>query len=124
MGTSFPLYGPQSGTTSECLLEVPFEAYTDSPESEGDSDKRNIRVEAIPRGAQVGRRLSSAWCRILAIFVPSFATRRRDHDEDEDEDSLPLLSEDRSQKKQWKQPRRSCWSRCFVRGLIVFFVML
>lgn len=127
MRASFPLHGPHgAGTTSECLLEVPFEAYTDSPETEGDSNKNNIRVETIPRGAQVGPQWPSVWRRTLAIFIPSLPSRRGDQDEDEDagEDSLPLLSENPQHKKQWRSSRRSRWARCFVRGLIWFFVML
>lgn len=123
MGSSLPLHGPQgSGIASEYLLDVPFEAYTDSPEAESDANKSNIRVEAIPRRAQVGPHLTSAWRRIRTSFIRSFASGRTD--EDEDEDTLPLLSEDPQQRKQWKKTRRSRWSRCFIRALIGFFVML
>lgn len=125
MGVPFPLHGPQvSGTTSECLLDVPYEAYTDSPETADESDRSNIRIEAIPHKAQGGPQSSSAWRRILTTFIPAFAPRLRGQDEDEDEDALPLLSEYPQQKTQWKQSRRSRWSRCFVRGLVCFFAML
>lgn len=123
MGPSLPLHGPQgSGPASVCLLDGPFEAYTDSPETESDVNKSNIRVEAIPRGVRVGPHLTSAWRRIRTSFIPSFASG--DTDEDEDEDTLPLLSEDPQQTKQWRKSHRSCLWRCFVRALISFFVML
>lgn len=127
MGVSVRPHGAQgSGAASEYLLEVPFEAYTDSPGSEDNLHKDNVRVNAIPRGHHVGRLYSSAWHRALAILVPSFASRRKnqgdDGDENEDEDTaLPLLSENPPQRK---RSRRSCWPRCFVRSLIGFFVML
>lgn len=111
-----------SGAASECLVEVPYEAYTDSPGSEDNLHKDNVRVDAIPRGPHVGPLSSSAWHRVLATLIPSFASRRKNQGDDEDEDTaLPLLSENPPQRT---RSRRSCWRRCFVRSLIGFFVML
>lgn len=123
------LYRPHSaqgsGTASEYLLELPFEAYTDSPDSGDNLHKDNVRVDAIPRGHHVGPTYSSAWRRALAILFPSFASRRGkqgDEDEDEGEDiALPLLSENPPQRK---RSRRSCLRRYFLRSLIGLFVML
>jgi hypothetical protein len=108
MGASFQPQGTQGSSTSECLLDVPFEAYTDSPDG---YVNKAPRVQTVPCATAP----HPSWRQRLASFVPSFASRQ-------DEDSLPLLSEDHH-----PQRKRSCRSRCssgLVRALIVFFVML
>jgi hypothetical protein len=129
MGVSYqPLDVISPGTTSECLLELPFEAYTDAPSSTDLSNRATtaegevkgsstVRVQAIPR-AEVGPRIGK-WPRSLAGFIRSrFTTREADRD-----DALPLLSEDRLQHRK-KRSCRSCVERWLVRGLLGFFVML
>lgn len=106
MGATSQPQGTQGSSTSECLLEVPFEAYTDSPD---DDVNKTVRVQTVPR--VVG---PSGWRQRLGSFVPSFASRR------DDEDSLPLLPENH----QSKRSCRSRYSRGLLRALIVFFVML
>lgn len=130
MGVSYqPLDVTSPGATSECLLEVPFEAYSDSPSSmtlsngnttaEGEvKGSATVRVQAIPL-AEVGPRIGK-WPRSLAGFVRSrFTTRRADRD-----DALPLLSEETEPQHRKKRPCRSCVERWLMRGLLGFFVML
>lgn len=109
MGASPRPQGIQApGATSDCLLEVPYEAYMDSPELQAQQTR-----EVIP--GQVGR--TGKWGQAFAGWIPSFSPRRRDEDDD-----LPLLTEDPSQRKS-----RSCRSRYlqyFKYSLLVFFVML
>lgn len=129
MGVSYqPLDVLSPGATSECLLEVPFEAYTDSPSSTTVSNatanaeeevkgSATVRVQAIPR-AEVGPRIGK-WRRSLEGFIRSrFTTRRADRD-----DALPLLSEATPLHRK-KRSCRSCVERWLVRGLLGFFVML
>lgn len=116
-----------TGPGGICLLETPFEAYTDSPCSMAvaDADSINervvkssatVRVEAIPL-AEVGPRIGK-WRYSLAGFIQSwFTTCRADRDDD-----LPLLSGNTPKHQKWS--RKSCVERWLVRGLLGFFVML
>ncbi|KAJ5246483.1 hypothetical protein N7468_001466 [Penicillium chermesinum] len=111
MRSSYRAQDLQTPDTSECLLEVPYEAYTDSPELNG-AQQFAAPAEVIP--ARVG---SIAKWRQFAGWIPSFSPRR-DGDED---DSLPLLSGDPSRKK------RACRSRYLQhlrRTLLFLFIML
>ena len=115
MGVSYrPQVIQTSGPSSECLLEVPFEAYTDSPDI--DVSKGNVRVESVPRD-RVGPR-ASRWRRTLEGWIPSFTPRRNE----DDDDDLPSLSGNLPQRR--KRFCRSRFSRYFVRSLLGFFVML
>lgn len=98
--------GAQDSSASECLLEVPFEAYTDSPDSDVN---KAPRVQAVPRA--VG---PPTWRQRLASYVP-FASR---------EDALPLLSENNQRSRCCSPSYRSRFSRGLLRALLVFFVML
>lgn len=122
MGVSLRSQSTQApDTASRCSLEIPFQAYTDLPETEDDMSISNSRVDSIPHGDRVGPHLSSAWHRTLAIFFPSFGLRRKNEDEDK-YDALPLLSESPPQTR--RRIGRPRWSRWLLRGLIGFFVML
>jgi hypothetical protein len=129
MGVSYqPLDVTGARGTSECLLEVPFEAYTDSPPSatvsnphfNAESDVKgstSVRVEAIPR-EKVGPSIAK-WRQTLAGLIRSrFATRLADRD-----DALPLLSEDQPRQRKKRSCRSSveCW---LVRGFLGIFIML
>lgn len=129
MGVSYqPLDVTGPGVTSECLLEVPFEAYTDSPPSTTVSNAHvnaervakgstTVRVEAIPR-AKVGPSIGK-WRQTLAAFIRSrFVTRLADRD-----DALPLLSEAQPLQRK-KRTCRSSVERWLVRGFLGSFVML
>lgn len=128
MGVSYQPLDVTGGGTSECLLELPFETYTDSPPSTTVSNAHvnaerdakgsaTVRVEAIPR-EKVGPSIAK-WRQTLAGLIRSrFATRLADRN-----DALPLLSE--NQPRQIK--KRSCRSsvECLlVRGFLGGFVML
>ncbi|KAJ5123286.1 hypothetical protein N7448_009383 [Penicillium atrosanguineum] len=103
---SYQPEGTQSSSTSECLLEVPFEVYTDSPDSDVN---KAPRVQAVPRAAGPPN-----WRQRLTSYVP-FASR---------EDALPLLSENNQRSRCCSRSSRSRFSRGLVRTLLVFFVML
>lgn len=122
MGLSFQSQTTEgSDTASGCLLEMPFEAYTDSPETEDDMNISNPRLDSIPHGDLVGPHSSSAWHRTLAIFFPSFALYGKNEVQDK-YDALPLLLENPPQGK--RKIHRTRWSRWLWRGVVGFFVML
>ncbi|KAJ5654289.1 hypothetical protein N7490_001292 [Penicillium lividum] len=113
MAVTFRSQGGQARESSDSLLEVPYEAYTDSPIPD-DVNKPNIQVRSFPQG-EVGR--TNRWRQTLD-WIPSFSPRRKNGDDEED---IRLLSDDPQHKK------RSCRSRYwhyFSRALLVFFVML
>ncbi|OOQ84942.1 hypothetical protein PEBR_28359 [Penicillium brasilianum] len=129
MGVSYqPLDMTGAGGTSECLLEVPFETYTDSPPSTTVSNAHvnaerdakgsaTVRVEAIPR-EKVGPSIAK-WHQTLAGLIRSrFATRLADRN-----DALPLLSEDQPRQRK-KRSCRSSVECLLVRGFLGGFVML
>ncbi|KAJ5159707.1 uncharacterized protein N7482_006711 [Penicillium canariense] len=121
MGVSFqPLGVAGPGVPSECLLEVPFEAYTDSPNTNGRANEvkgnTTVRVKAIPR-AQAGPR-PRGWRLSLAGFLPSRFTTRRPADRG---DALPILAEDPPRRQ---RSCRSCLGRWLMRGFLGFFIML
>lgn len=106
--------GKGSSIPSDCLLEMPFEVYTDS--SLPYTGKNAVRVSAVSCAGHVGR--SSLWQQALG-WLPSLS-KRQSHKANDEED-LPLLSEGLPQRK------RSCRSRLpqyFWRSLLVFFLML
>lgn len=122
MGLSSQTRIPEgSDTGSGCLLEMPFEAYTDSLETEDDMNISNTRVDSIPHGDLVGPYFFGAWHRTLEILFPPFALHRKNEVQDK-YDTLPLLPESPPQVK--RKIHRTRWSRWLWRGVIGFFVML
>src|SRR5258708_1711597 len=113
MGVSFRPSQSSGSGASPCVVEFPFDSYTDSPDTHCDANKPNVRVAAVP---QVGPGLVRRWRRALASLIPSSTSPG------EDDDALPLLGEDPLPRR--KPSRRSRLSRCLVRALVVFFVML
>lgn len=120
---------PTDVTSPICLVEAPFEAYTDSPCPMSTTDAKSIdesvvkgsatvRVEAIPH-AKVGPRIGK-WRHSLESFIqswPWFATRKAHRAE-----AFPLLSEDTPYQQ---KRRRNGWvKRWLLRGLLGFFVVL
>jgi hypothetical protein len=108
MGVS---YGPQSiqGESSEYLLNLPFEAYTDSP-----TLRLEDKIDGVPRDQpQVG---PSTWRKLT-----SWISRSNVHLY-----SLLRQGPDKSKSpfKEKAKPCRSCCWRLFLRTLLVFFVML
>lgn len=108
MGASYQPQGVQApGAASGCVLEVPYEAYTDSPD-----------LDHAPRSApeiiaaQVGP--AGKW-RAFAGWIPAFSPRQGN-------DDLPLLSENPSQRK--KRACRVRYLQYLKYSLLVFFVML
>lgn len=114
MAVSFRSQGGEASRDSSDALLEPYEAYTDSPNTNNNVNKPSVQVHSVSQG-QVGRR--SRWRQSLD-WIPSFSPRLNNGDDEED---LPLLSEGLQRKK------RSCRSRFwryFLRTLTAFFIML
>ena len=109
--------------SSECSLEVPYEAYTDSPDGvvADNVNKANVQIEVSCARDQVEPK-SSQWCHSLVNCISSLAPRRRFNGED-NVDGLPILSEylPRRKNRFWCSRISHC---LLVRGLLCFFVML
>jgi len=104
MGVSYRPQSIETSNSSDCLLDVPYEAYTDSPTRGPDDPGRTVE---IPR-AQVG---PSTW-RKLTSWLP-FSRKHQTH-------TVSSLDQFLDKKK---SHRSCCWRFC-TRSLFVFFVML
>lgn len=104
MGGSYRPQSIQTSNSSDCLLNIPFEAYHDSPTCGPEDPGRTVE---IPR-AQVG---PSTWRKLTSWLL--FSRKHQTHS--------PFLLDQSLDKK--KSQRSCCW-RFFSRSLLVFFVML